>query len=446
MLLSCIVEYNALTYAVSFDKGKTFTQPAVPNHLVASVPYRYEPQMGKTGLFNSSNIVQSDKDGYYYMLAYRNVKGDTGGSRVCAMRTNNLGNPKSWRAWDGSGYNLRFYDPYRETITNPEALTCAPVTMGGDFLGNAESLVWSTYYNKWLVTFSLTTNIDGTGGHGLFFALSDDLVHWSSPKLIMRFNRPGVTTNQIPGGGEGMDYPSLIDHTDASRNFEKVGRDAYIYYTAFDNNNWLERDLMRLPVHFGPLPVEPTIVRNSAPTCNSFTVSPSIIQKGQSATLLWDVSNANVSVSIDRTVSAVARLGTMAVSPISDTVYTLTAVASGPVVTTCTTKLTVGAPLPAPQSLPATPLGAPTGLNAVCNGNGSQTTLTWDPILGASHYNVGFSDSTDPSKNTTFGSLTTASHLAPSVAGHTYWWWVIGWNSSTSSLPTGKAFTCATTS
>ena len=195
-----------------------------------------------------------------------------------------------------------------------------------------------------------------------------------------------------------------------------------------------------LPASRVQLHAEPTIAQNPAATCNSFAVSPSTIQKGQSATLSWDVSNANVSVSIDHAVSAVARLGTQTVSPISDTVYTLTAVASGPMVITCTTKLTVGG------TPPASPLGAPTGLNAACNSDGSQTTLTWNPLPSATHYNVGFNDSTDPSKNTTFGNFTTTSQIAPSVAGHTYWWWVIGWNSSTSSHATGKAFTCVPTS
>ena len=34
---------------------------------------------------------------------------------VCLMRTQTLGDPKSWRAWDGEGFNVRFIDPYRDS-------------------------------------------------------------------------------------------------------------------------------------------------------------------------------------------------------------------------------------------------------------------------------------------------------------------------------------------
>jgi len=61
-----------------------------------------------------------------------------------------------------------------------------------------------------------------------------------------------------------------------------------------------------------------------APDINHFSVTPSSIDEGDSATLTWDVSNAT-SVSIDEGIGSVAASGTESVSPSETTGYTLTA-------------------------------------------------------------------------------------------------------------------------
>ena len=69
--------YNAVTLARSDDSGATFrhARPA-PDHLVAEVPYRYQPDVGRVGIFQPSNIVK--KDGYYYSLVTRYCLSQTG--------------------------------------------------------------------------------------------------------------------------------------------------------------------------------------------------------------------------------------------------------------------------------------------------------------------------------------------------------------------------------
>ena len=62
--------YNSITLARSTDGGRTFTHAAPPRHLVASVPYRYEPDAGPFGLFQPSNIVRGPEDGFYYALIH----------------------------------------------------------------------------------------------------------------------------------------------------------------------------------------------------------------------------------------------------------------------------------------------------------------------------------------------------------------------------------------
>jgi hypothetical protein len=101
--------FNAITLAVSTDGGKTYVDHAPPR-LVAGVPYRYVPGDGATGVFSPSNIVRNPRDGYYYTLAYVNLRDSYIGN--CLLRTKNLGDPGSWRAWtSGNIFATTFVDP-----------------------------------------------------------------------------------------------------------------------------------------------------------------------------------------------------------------------------------------------------------------------------------------------------------------------------------------------
>ena len=74
-----------------------------------------------------------------------------------------------------------------------------------------------------------------------------------------------------------------------------------------------------------PLPPPPTTAAKS--TINSFTAEPSTIQRGQSATLRWSISNAT-EMTIDQGIGAVQSNGSRQVFPSATTTYTL--VANGP--------------------------------------------------------------------------------------------------------------------
>ena len=65
-------------------------------------------------------------------------------------------------------------------------------------------------------------------------------------------------------------------------------------------------------------------VEDPPPAINSFTVNPGSIQSGQSATLSWNVINAD-SVSIDQGIGTVASSGSRVISPGQSTTYKLTA-------------------------------------------------------------------------------------------------------------------------
>ena len=87
-----------------------------------------------------------------------------------------------------------------------------------------------------------------------------------------------------------------------------------------------------------------------APTAN-LTASPDSIDKGQSATLTWQTTNAT-EVTIDNAVGTVQPNGTQQVNPADSTTYTLTAKGEGGT-QTATARVTVNAaaaPPPATQS------------------------------------------------------------------------------------------------
>jgi peptidoglycan-associated lipoprotein len=83
-----------------------------------------------------------------------------------------------------------------------------------------------------------------------------------------------------------------------------------------------------------------------APTIAQFTAEPSSIERGQSATLRWSVTDAT-SISIDQGVGTVQANGNRRVSPTDSTTYTLTATGPGGS-TTSTATVNVTAPPPPP--------------------------------------------------------------------------------------------------
>ena len=92
---------------------------------------------------------------------------------------------------------------------------------------------------------------------------------------------------------------------------------------------------------------EPAPVTPPAPTVAQFTAEPTSIQRGQSATLRWEVSGSATNVSIDNGIGTVQATGNRRVSPSDSTTYTLTAAGPGGS-TTGTATVNVSAPPPPP--------------------------------------------------------------------------------------------------
>jgi hypothetical protein len=237
--------YNAITSAYSSNSGATFTQPAAPSHLVASVPYQYAKD-GPNGYFLPSNIVRSG-DGYFYAFIRAEDKGfQQLGS--CLMRTRNLADHTSWRAWNGTGFNTQFRNPYLGTI-DPSQHVCAPV----DFMSIGtltESLTYNTYLRKWMLVGASVGDPAHNKPPGFYYALSDDLLNWTNATLLMEAE---ITWTKDCLPPDPIRDPSLIDPNSTSRNFETVGQRAYLFYTVQHLNGCagtLDRDLLRIPVEF----------------------------------------------------------------------------------------------------------------------------------------------------------------------------------------------------
>ena len=162
------------------------------------------------------------------------------------MRTDRLDDPASWRAWDGSGFNLRMSSPY---VTGSAAPMCTYLS-GQIYAMGGGHIVYSTYLSRYVLVAPTGGLVDGRCGY--IISLSTDLIHWSELQLLVEAKVifcPTVTPG--PGAVETLPtlYPSIVDHEDTTINFERVGRNAYLYYTRF-NDGGLDRDLVRVPITF----------------------------------------------------------------------------------------------------------------------------------------------------------------------------------------------------
>jgi hypothetical protein len=213
--------WNTVTFAESVDGGYSFETPAPPQNLVAALPYRYivGNRDSAYGYGGPTNIMKVG--GFFYSLINEwSYKAQKGGA--CLIRTTDVFDPQSWRSWDGKGFNVRFADPYRETIAKPEEHVCEPV------LGvMADSLLQHAASGNFIAT-------EFVSDDGFYIRASHDLIHWSNSSLLVKFSDLRMADGR---GNWTYDYVSLLDPRSTDRNFSTVSDTPYVYYVRMDGDH-----------------------------------------------------------------------------------------------------------------------------------------------------------------------------------------------------------------
>jgi hypothetical protein len=233
--------YNAITLAESTDGGKSYQQSAPPHQFVAGAPYRYRHGIGPVGVFAPSNLVKRG----VYLYALVRVRDPGRASGDCLIRSKDIADPRSWRAWDGEGFNKAFSDPY-ESRSRP-SVGCKLISPG-EISEMTESLTFNTVLGRYLLVGIAGPVSAGRRRRelGVYFSLSEDLIHWTPRKLI--FSSSTLHSYRC-GGQSPISYPSLVDPASRSRTFATTGRHPFLYFTQFryrDCRQTLNRDLMRI--------------------------------------------------------------------------------------------------------------------------------------------------------------------------------------------------------
>lgn len=209
----------SITAAQSEDGGNHFTRVSKNNGLVASLPFKFKPRQGQFyGLMNPSNIIQRGK--FFYALVSDIDPYDVHMSGVCVIRTDNLDDPSSWRAWDGNGFSTKFVDPYKAIVDSPSFHVCAPLKKNAPFF-SLGSVLWVPKRSSYiLVTRRQKWDGPSIWVPGAYLSESKDLFHWSKPILLLSDEQAG-NVDQL--------YPSIIDPDAKDQNFSTAGEHVILY-------------------------------------------------------------------------------------------------------------------------------------------------------------------------------------------------------------------------
>ena len=262
-------DFSAVTLLSSLDGGRSWSRARQPpQHVVAASPQNFSVGGNRIGFRSPSNIVagRGELDGWYYATVTSGWGNSACSAFVdpkrlqhfctCMMRTRDLTDPHSWRAWDGRGFGATiFATPWDNPSPDPAQHVCWP-TINMTY----PSILWSSLYQKYIL-------VGTTNGHdhaGWSFQLSDDLVHWDYPiqfdtTSLASVGGPGgnTTPTSLEDGYALYAYPSLLDPSSEGANFDSIDSTGYLYLMGRRtplpqkvDGYYIHQDLLRVQVEF----------------------------------------------------------------------------------------------------------------------------------------------------------------------------------------------------
>ena len=113
-----------------------------------------------------------------------------------------------------------------------------------------ESLTFNEYFDKWLLVGSSQDTVRRTPDRGIFYSLSDDLIHWTPRKLIREA--------ELPWSFQCGDRTRSTTRPCSTRSPRRAtstppAATPYLYFTRLHYRNCvqsLNRDLVRVPIRF----------------------------------------------------------------------------------------------------------------------------------------------------------------------------------------------------
>jgi hypothetical protein len=235
---------NAIIAATSRDGGRSFSRSPGRSAAVAALPYPYDGHVGRrTGYFNPSNIVRWNGSLYAFVFAER-YRGQRRGP--CLLRAVADTSEPVWRSWDGQGFHADLGQSTLDAQAGANRV-CKPVPGIGwtitSVVHHQRSGLFIGLFSGWQ-----RTKTAGPVGIGIYVVTSRDLIRWSKPRLLLE--RPLMFKFSC-GAKKVFAYPSLLDETSPSANFDTVSDRAYLYMTRFNMTDCrlpMDRDLVRVPV------------------------------------------------------------------------------------------------------------------------------------------------------------------------------------------------------
>ncbi|MEK6901980.1 MAG: hypothetical protein AABX02_00125, partial [archaeon] len=262
--------WNTITLTKSTNNGRTFDAPASPAPTVSSGPLAWNkdtmvnPVTGVAfpyGQMTPTNIISRNEGGtiYYYSFFFgeHGVGVQNPLTRgICLMRTSNLDDPSSWRAWNGSSFSLTMSMPYSgSTPANTGQPNCSYIS-----LANIATITGHVTFNTYLQEYIMV----GLGAKhdtwdnplvikcGMWLSHSKDLISWTKHKLIFE----STFSNDSPQCNNSLDhlsYGSMLDQDQINDpndpNFELSDNQFHLYFTIHNSQtNTLDRDLVRRPL------------------------------------------------------------------------------------------------------------------------------------------------------------------------------------------------------